>query len=64
MQRTVMFFACLALGACSAEDLTDKVPDAGALDARPAGATSIVFINTSPTQFTPGDPVDSVTNTG
>jgi hypothetical protein len=38
MQRTVMFFACLALGACSAEDLTDKVPDAGALDARPAGA--------------------------
>jgi len=63
MKRTVMFLACLALGACSAEDLADQVPDAGVPDARLLPPASIVFVNTSPTQFIPGDPADSVTNT-
>jgi len=63
MKRTVILLACIALCACS-KDLAKQVPDAGVPDARMLPATSIVFINTSPTQFTPGElaDIDSVTN--
>jgi hypothetical protein len=61
-QFGLLCILALAVAPACSSDLLEGLADAGPPDATPRTPASIVFVNTSPTQFTPGTGTDSVTN--